>query len=195
MGNDIARIIFPPYEKVIRRVLDKKGSIRCLDIACGTGSFLRVLKKKFKNSVGCTGIDISTGQIRSARSIAEKEHLDISFKVGDVLITDFPKGMDIVTMNLDAMNHLRQPRDWKKLMSKVAGSLAPGGIFLFDINTQARLRDDLNDPEVIIKKDLTYVQVGVKLSMIGSFVLQQHIMQIFKKENGNIREYNAHISR
>lgn len=195
MGVDISKIIFPAYCKIIQKTFPSSEKLRYLDMACGTGSFLRIFKKKFGKRAECFGIDLSKEQIKSAKRIAGKAKLEITFRVGNVLTAAFPKNLDVITMNLDAMNHLRRPKDWKILLTKAAKHLKPGGIFLFDINTQERLRNDLNSPEVIIKKNLTYVQVGVKLSRIGSFVLQQHIMQIFKKEGNQIKEYNAHIQQ
>ena len=107
----------------------------------------------------------------------------------------FPTECDLITINLDATNHLRHPRHWKVVFEKIYKSLNEGGVFLFDINTPKRLLEDLLQPEVVIKKDITYVQVGVKTGKIDNFALNQHLMQIFHKHGNNIKEYFALIQQ
>ncbi|MDD5732102.1 MAG: methyltransferase domain-containing protein [Patescibacteria group bacterium] len=195
MGSDFADIIYNSHLKTAKEQLANKSQIKCLDIACGTGSFIRRLAKELGDKADCYGMDLSEGQIAKAREKAEEIGAKVAFSVGNMMESKFEKECDLITINLDALNHLRQPEDWETVFKKIFDSLNNGGVFLFDINTQKRLLEDLIQLEVILKKDLTYVQCGVNTGSIDDFALNQHLMQIFRKEDGKIKEYLALIQQ
>ncbi|OGI25103.1 MAG: hypothetical protein A3J76_02660 [Candidatus Moranbacteria bacterium RBG_13_45_13] len=195
MGKDFSNIIFSSHRSIIQKNFTRNQKLKCLDIACGTGSFIRRLAREFGNRVDCYGVDLSKGQIRIAKKLAEIDRVKVRFSVGNIIKTKFPSDCDVITINLDATNHLKQPEHWKILFSKVYDSLKPGGIYLFDINTPKRLFEDLVRLEVIIKKDITYVQCGIKTGFIDDFALNQHLMQIFHKNKTGIKEYFALIQQ
>lgn len=113
----------------------------------------------------------------------------VDFSVGNVLAAPLPKGCDVVTMNLDAMNHLRNPADWWALLTRACESLKDGGIFLFDINTQYRLLNDWNYPEIIVKRNMTYVQLGSNPSKTGDFERRRLYMVVFLEEYRKITKH------
>ena len=194
MGEDFSRIIFNSHKRIIEKTFPKKNDLRCLDIACGTGSFIRKWAK-YKKSAQCFGIDLSKGQIAMANKKAKEGGVVVDFSVGDAVRATFPAKCDVVTINLDALNHIKDPKDWSKIFSKIHASLNTGGLFLFDINTPKRLLEDLLHPEILVKRDITYVQCGVRTGHIDDFALNQHLMQIFQKDKTGIKEYFALIQQ
>jgi len=44
---------------------------------------------------------------------------------------------DLVTCTYDSVNYLTEPVDLRALFSSVAGRLSPGGVFVFDSNTES----------------------------------------------------------
>ncbi len=48
--------------------------------------------------------------------------------------------MDLITCFYDALNHLQTRRDLARAFRRVASALRTGGLFLFDVNTEAGFR-------------------------------------------------------
>jgi len=195
MGADIARIIFPIHRQLLALELNFAEKHRFLDVCCGTGSYLRQLSQTVSSDSELYGLDISKGQVEAARKKdAEGIPVKIKYAEGDAVTTQFPQECDVVTMNLDTMNHLQRPEDWETVLKKIYDALKSDGLFLFDINTQKRLEGDLNFPEAIIKPGLVHMDVGIGSEVMGDFIKQQHLMFAFKTvPDGTIKDYHARI--
>jgi len=197
MGGDIAKIIFPLHKQLIEKEFNLSEKHRFLDVCCGTGSYLRQLSRVVSTDSELYGLDLSEGQIQVAREKdreGEGVPVQIKYLQGDAVTALFVPECDVVTMNLDTMNHLQRPEDWETVLKKVHDSLKPDGLFLFDINTQKRLEGDLNFPEVIIKPGLVHMDIGIGSEAMGDFIKQQHLMFAFKTApDGTIKEYHARI--
>ena len=195
MGADIARIIFPIHRQLLALELNFAEKHRFLDVCCGTGSYLRQLSQTVSSDSELYGLDISKGQVEAARKKdAEGIPVKIKYAEGDAVTTQFPQECDVVTMNLDTMNHLQRPEDWETVLKKIYDALKSDGLFLFDINTQKRLEGDLNFPEAIIKPGLVHMDVGIGSEVMGDFIKQQHLMLAFKTmPDGTLKDYHARI--
>lgn len=92
---------------------------RVLDVACGTGDFVRaVLKATPASSV--TGLDFSEEMLRLARA----KNIPATFVQGDVLALPFEAGsFDAVTVGFGLRNFVDLP----KALAEVARVLTPGG--------------------------------------------------------------------
>lgn len=184
-GNDFASIISVPYLKLIQSNFPKQ-TIKYLDLACGTGSLDRSISKTFGIRMTGYGIDLSAEQIKVARSKAKIIGAEIDYSVGNILKVDFPKKMNMVMINLDALNHIRTLEDWVTVFTKIYQTLQPGGIFFFDINTQKRIVEDWNQAEIIVKPNMTYVQIGSGVSYEDEVVRRRLFMEVYKRKSPNI---------
>ena len=189
IGNDFANIIFDPCRQLLERLFGSDARIRHLDIACGTGEFLVRLAQVMTTE--SFGIDLSRGQIQQAMFRARREKVNALFRVGDIRSVPFPRECNVVTCNMDALNHLPDVEDWQMVFRKVRTCLHKGGVFLFDVNTPLRLIRDWHSPEVIIKPDVTYVQCGLPLERSREFVRRKLLMQIFSRSNGKYTKASA----
>jgi ubiquinone/menaquinone biosynthesis C-methylase UbiE len=155
---------------------------RVLDLGCGTGSLSIPLAKR-----GCslTGVDFSEEMLAAARHKAQALGCDISFLAGDMRSLDLPgQQFDTVISGCDVLNYLTSEDDLLAAFRTVHKLLAPGGLWLFDLNSDYKLREiygnesyaDLQDDfgyfwdnaydeaEDICTMDLTFfVQVGENL--------------------------------
>lgn len=107
----------------VRRFLPMDRTLRVLDLGCGSGAFLLVLKDLgFRN---VEGVDLSAEQISLARSRGLT-----SAHMGDALtyLQEHPNTFDVITAN-DFIEHLDRS-DVLDLLHLVEGSLRPGGVFL-----------------------------------------------------------------
>jgi SAM-dependent methyltransferase len=167
-------------------------TLHCLDLCCGTGLFLFMLAKR--RDIHAFGIDISRGQIGIAKSRQIQSRSAISYSVSDILSADYPIGMGLVTINFDALNHLESAHDWSLVFKRVYSTLSDEGMFLFDINLPERLIVDWNNPEVIVKENITYVQLAHPVEIRDDGVVRLTDMIIFKDDgSGNFTKRSARI--
>ena len=103
-----------------------------LEIACGTGAQLVPLAKHYE----VTGLDVSRTMLRYARRKLPAVKFHHQSMVGFKLAVTF----DAVICPYDSMNHLLRFEDWVGTFKAAKRHLNPNGVFIFDINTEYRLR-------------------------------------------------------
>ena len=105
-----------------------------MDLACGTGILCRILKE---NGIESAGMDFSAGMIDVARENAP----EIPFEVADMTTYRPEKRFDLVTCTGDAVNHIADLGDVKKIFENVFAYLSSGGYFVFDILNENEVSD------------------------------------------------------
>lgn len=94
---------------------------RALDLCCGTGAVLEVLRPLAKEIA--VGLDFSQGMLRVARKTGA------ALVRADALAPPFTEAFDLVTC-FSALGHFL-PSEHEMLVRKIRGCLRPGGGFLF----------------------------------------------------------------
>ena len=103
-----------------------------LDLGCGTGVLCEALHD---HGIETLGIDLSTDMI----AIAQERAPHLSYTVADMVTFSPSSRFDLVTCTGDALNHITDTCDLRKVIVNVWDALNPGGLFVFDL---------LNDSEV-----------------------------------------------
>lgn len=107
---------------------------RLLDLACGTGkSFMPFALRGFD----VTACDISPGMLERA---AAKAPVGVTLVQADMRALPDLGRYDLVTCLDDAVNYLADEGELTSAFRSVARSLAPDGVFVFDVNTLAIYR-------------------------------------------------------
>jgi SAM-dependent methyltransferase len=96
-----------------------------LDLCCGTGAGMRMLRPLCRDRV--VGLDISRGMLDAGRRAAPTLALD--WVRGDALTVPFGPSFDVV-VSFGAAGHFLE-RDQPRLVAQAAGLLRPGGRFVF----------------------------------------------------------------
>lgn len=115
-------------------IVDEFGigpSSRVLDLGCGPGLYTNRLAAR---GARVTGVDLSASSLSHARSVADRDSLDVAYVLGDYThrVPDGP--FDLVTMIMCDFSVL-DPASRATLLRRVRGRLAPGGAFLFDVHS------------------------------------------------------------
>lgn len=123
--------------KAVREVrgLLKKFHPQCknvLELACGTGTILKGLKKEY----AVEGLDLSPEMLK----IARKKLPGILLHTANMTTFQLRKKFDAIICVYDSINHLTKFSDWKRVFTRAASHLRPGGVFIFDVNTPAKLK-------------------------------------------------------
>jgi SAM-dependent methyltransferase len=109
-----------------------------LEFGCGTGSMLKVLSRNY----AVTGVDNSRAMLKLASKKAPRAKL----LFGDITTARVAGSFDAVLCPFDTINHITTVAQWRKVFANAARHLAPGGIFIFDINTPAKMERYVNEP-------------------------------------------------
>ncbi len=119
-----------PVLEALGRALQDLGSFKAgLDVCCGTGAGLEVLRPLCAERV--VGLDMSRGMLEVARQrLAQAPGAsEVTLVRGDALQMPFQEEFDVV-LCLGAFGHIL-PRDEVRLVDSVARALKPGGRFVF----------------------------------------------------------------
>ncbi len=109
-----------------------------LDLACGTGSMSILLAQKGYRVIG---VDMSEEMLTvAAQKASDLEKNSPFFVCQRMERLRLPCGVDCAICCLDSLNYITEPKACRKAIARVYESLNPGGMFLFDINSEEKLR-------------------------------------------------------
>ena len=97
-----------------------------MDLACGTGILCGILDEA---GIRAAGMDFSSGMI----DIARENYPHLHFDVADMITYRPDKRFELVTCTGDAVNHIPDLSDVRKIFENVYAYLTVGGYFVFDI--------------------------------------------------------------
>lgn len=129
---------YPRWADYIERHFTRlKRPVRSvLDLACGTGSLTRELADR---GYEMTGVDKSPEMLALAEEkCRDLEHRPRLFCQGMESLR-LPDPVDACVCCLDSVNYVLRPKKLALAFRRVWESLAPGGFFLFDVDTPEKL--------------------------------------------------------
>ena len=140
IGNEVdyrARARY--FDALIRRYADTPEQNLLLDLACGTGSLSVEL-----SAIGydVIGVDASAEMLAEA---AAKGRGKILFLCQAFDTLDLYGTVGAVVCALDSLNHITDAAALEAAFARVALFTAPGGVFVFDVNTPYKHREILAD--------------------------------------------------
>lgn len=127
-----------PYEewfRYLKGLLEEYG-VRdglVLDLGCGTGNMTELLAG---NGYDMIGIDLSEEMLEIAAKKKEASALDILYLQQDMREFELYGTVKAVISVCDSMNYILEWEDLCQVFSLVNNYLDPGGIFIFDLNTE-----------------------------------------------------------
>src|SRR4029453_3515154 len=139
----------------LRRLIrqHKAGARTLLELACGTGAILKILAKSYE----VAGLDVSPQML----SLARKKLPHVRFYRKDMVSFELATKFDVIICVFDSINHVLNFTDWQKIFRNAARHLEKDGLFLFDINTEAKLERLINAPTWVHKfgRNLEFINV------------------------------------
>ena len=156
--NESGDIVKSNYHRNYKNVFKKAVELipdgsSVLDVACGSGIFCRLLKKK-RPACDVTGIDFSDYII--ARNKEEDKNSDIKYLQCDIRKKmPFNKKFDVIVMS-EIIEHFKQP---EKILENVIGSLKKGGLLFAncphdeDVHYWMERNDVMGEHQAIITHD------------------------------------------
>lgn len=118
---------------------------RILDLCCGTGYTVAELSLR---GFEVTGLDISKGMLRHARRNVPAAR----FIVADARSFELPPVYMAVVSTFDSLNHIMTLEELTMVFRNVRQALAPGGLFLFDMNMEEGFLENWADYYSIVEE-------------------------------------------
>jgi len=124
---------------LINKLKENGAGLTGVDVGCGNGYFTRALNKA---GYAVTGVDISPQMLNTAVELARKEGVSAQFLLQDITRLKLNFKADFAIAVNDCLNYVPKEK-LSKAFSKVYGCLKKGGIFIFDISSEHKLKDIL----------------------------------------------------
>ena len=141
-----------------------------LDLGCGTGKFTELMAHKGFDMIG---VDAAEEMLAIARERQADSGLDILYLLQDMCAFELYGTVAAVVSICDSINYITGEEDLLQVFKLVNNYLDPGGLFVFDLNTEYKYREVLADNVFAEKRDE------------GSFIWEN-----FYDEQDRINEYD-----
>lgn len=113
-----------------------------LDLGCGTGSLTELLAAEGYDMIG---VDNSEDMLEMAVEKRDSSRTDILYLLQDMRELELYGTVRAAVSVCDSMNYVLEYGDLVRVLSLVNNYLDPGGIFIFDCNTEYKYRFLLSD--------------------------------------------------
>ena len=139
------------YQEILSRV-DFQGSKEIIDIGCGTGSFLGLIKSLLENGHSFVGIDLSHEMIK----IAHAKHPDIDFIVADSDNLPIRKDYFDRVLSVTHLQNLPEPNQTLEEMNRISIDKAIFAIAILRKTwTKEKLKEIIESSNLQIQSDWT----------------------------------------
>lgn len=116
-----------------------------LDLGCGTGSMTQELAGRGYDMIG---VDYSGEMLEIAMDKREKSKADILYLLQDMREFELYGTVRAVVSACDSVNYITEEEELAQVFRLVNNYLDPGGIFLFDFNTEYKYREVLGESTI-----------------------------------------------
>lgn len=121
-----------------------------LDLGCGTGSMTELLAARGFDMIG---VDCSEDMLEIALEKRMASGRDILYLQQDMRDLELYGTVRAVVCLCDSINYLLNVQDLETVFRLVNNYLDPGGIFIFDLNTEYKYRELLADRTIAENRD------------------------------------------
>ncbi|NLM11807.1 MAG: class I SAM-dependent methyltransferase [Clostridiaceae bacterium] len=170
---DYIEVLFSEYGAIKPKLL--------LDLACGTGNLTLEFARRGYDMIG---IDISPDMLNCALEKSVNAQVSPLWVCQDMRSFELYGTVDAVVCTMDSLNYIIEICDLKSVFALVKIYLNPGGLFIFDMNTQYKFENILGDNIFYeIGEDITYIWQNIynRDTRICTFDLT-----FFVKESGQL---------
>lgn len=160
-----------------------------LDLACGTGTMSLIMAQKGYDVIG---VDNSPEMLGEAREKAFEAGEDILFLCQDMCSIDLYGTVDCTVCLLDSLNHLESKEELLEAFKRVSLFTVPGGLFVFDVNTEYKHKYVLGDNTFVYENDDVYCVWQNEYDDESKTV--EIFLDFFQEENGLYRRSSEYFS-
>ncbi len=151
-----------------------------LDLACGTGTLTEMLYERGYDMIGA---DFSGEMLMKAMEKKERTGSEILYLQQDMRELDLYCTVGTVISVCDSLNYLLEKEDLEQTFSLVHKFLHPGGLFLFDVNTDYKYREVIGDATIAEnREDCSFIWENSYDAANG---INEYDVTVFVQEEGD----------
>ena len=124
-----------------------------LDLGCGTGNITLPMAKRGYDMIG---VDLSQEMLGIATEKAKEKNKEILFLNQDMTEFELYGTVGAMVSALDSINYLTEDGQLESMLKLLHYYLDPGGIFIFDINTEYKFKNILDGQAFVYDEDDVY---------------------------------------
>lgn len=115
---------------------------KLLDLACGTGSFLKEMAQR---GWSVAGVDNSPAMLGVAQEKLRGDYIPVHLYEGDMRNFQLGEEFLLITCMCDSFNYLLEPMDLLLALRQIKAHLASGGLLIADLNTEYKYEEILGN--------------------------------------------------
>lgn len=186
-----SNVSYDETAKYVADILDENGIKKgiLLDLACGTGTMSVQMAKRGYEVIG---IDNSPEMLSEAREKVCESGEDILFLCQDMCDIDLYGTVECTICLLDSLNHLESEEELLSAFKGVSLFTVPGGLFIFDVNTQYKHKYVLGNNTFVYDNDDVYCVWQNEYDDESKTV--EIFLDFFEEENGLYRRSSEYFT-
>ena len=185
-----------PYEKWSEQIIKwlqeyhvNNGLL--LELGCGTGTMTEALTCANYDMIG---IDSSEDMLAVAQNKKDKSDSHILYLQQDMRDIELHGNVRAVVSTCDVVNYILEPEELCQVFERVNQYLEPGGIFLFDFNTEYKYREIMG--QQIFAEDRDIASYVWDNDYDEESRINEYQLTLFVKESDLYRKYQeVHYQR
>lgn len=131
-------------ERDVEDILESERNL-VVDLGCGTGTLTELMYQKGYDMIG---VDMSEAMLNIAMEKKEKSGSEILYLMQDMRELDLYSTVGTVFCVCDSLNYILEEEELREVFSLVKNYLFPGGIFIFDFNTDYKYREVIGNTTI-----------------------------------------------
>lgn len=144
-------------ERDAEDILDSERNL-VLDLGCGTGTLTELMYQKGYDMIG---VDTSEAMLNIAMEKKEKTGSEILYLMQDMRELELYSTVGTVFSVCDSLNYILEEEELLTVFSLVNNYLFPGGIFVFDFNTDYKYREVIGNTTIAEnREDCSFIWVN-----------------------------------
>lgn len=128
----------------VKEVLDSERNL-VVDLGCGTGTLTELMYQKGYDMIG---VDNSESMLGIAMDKRTESQSEILYLLQDMRELELYSTVGTVISVCDSVNYILKEEELEQVFSLVNNYLYPGGIFIFDFNTEYKYREVIGDTTI-----------------------------------------------
>ncbi|MBQ7774385.1 MAG: class I SAM-dependent methyltransferase [Lachnospiraceae bacterium] len=136
-------------QRSAENVLESEKNL-VVDLGCGTGTLTQLLYQKGYDMIG---VDCSESMLSIAMDKREENGAEILYLLQDMRELELYSTVGTVVSVCDSVNYILEEEELLEVFSLVNNYLYPGGIFIFDFNTDYKYREIIGDTTIAENRD------------------------------------------
>lgn len=178
-------------ERDAEDLLDSEKNL-VVDLGCGTGTLTELLYQKGYDMIG---VDNSESMLGIAMEKRQESGDEILYLLQDMRELELYSTVGTVVSVCDSVNYILEKEELTEVFGLVNNYLYPGGIFIFDFNTDYKYREIIGDTTIAEnREDCSFIWENY---YDGESCLNEYDLTVFVQEEGDMfrRFTETHMQR